>query len=85
MLDSCLSYSYKKNSLNHFIFQEVMQEVISFAANPQLDDLESVCLVSDGDMLETPVTVIKHEYMDTTKRKLHVAVGHGGMSFKFVP
>jgi hypothetical protein len=62
-----------------------MQEVISFAANPQLDDLDSVCLVSDGDMQETPVTVIKNEYMDITKQKLDVAVGHGSMSLKFVP
>jgi hypothetical protein len=62
-----------------------MQEVISVAANPQLDDLESVCVVSDGDMQETPVTVIKNEYMGITKQELDVAVGHGSMSFMFVP
>lgn len=62
-----------------------MQEVISVAANPQLDDLESVCLVSEGDIQETAVTVIKTEYMDITKQELDVAVGHGSMSFLFLP
>lgn len=62
-----------------------MEEVISVAANPHLDDLESVCLASDGVIQETPVTVIKNEYMDITKQELDVAVGHGSMSFMFVP
>jgi len=57
-----------------------MQEVISVAANPQLDDLESLCLVSDGDIQET--TLIKNEYME---QELDVAVGHGGMSFMYLP
>jgi len=71
----------KKSSLNTFIFQEV----ISVAANPQLDDLESVCLVSDGDIQEAAHTVIKNEYMDITKQELDVAMGHGSMSFMFLP
>ena len=60
-----------------------MQEVISVAADPHLDDLESLCLVSDGDIQET--TLIKNEYMDITKQELDVAVGHGSMSFMFLP
>jgi len=62
-----------------------MQEIISVAANPQFDDLESLCLESDGDIQETAVTVIKKEYMDITKQELDVAVGHGSMSFVFLP
>jgi len=62
-----------------------MHEVISVAANSQLDDLESVCLVSDGDIQETALTVIKNGYMDITKQELNVAVEHGSMSFMFLP
>jgi hypothetical protein len=78
-------FQKKKSSLNTFIFQEVIQEVISVAANPQLDDLESVCLVSDGDIQEPALTVIKNEYMDITKQELDIAMGHGSMSFMFLP
>jgi hypothetical protein len=62
-----------------------MQKVISVTASHQLDDLESECLVSDGDTEETAVTVIKNEYLDITKQELDVAVGRGSMSFMFVP
>jgi hypothetical protein len=61
-----------------------MQEAVSVAANPQLDDLESLCLVSAGDIQEAAVTVIKNEYVDITKQELD-AVGHGSMSHMFVP
>jgi len=74
-------FQKKKSSLNTFIFQAS----ISVAANPQLDDLESVCLVSDGDIQETAHTVIKNEYMDITKQELDIAMGHGSMSFMFLP
>jgi predicted ABC-class ATPase len=62
-----------------------MQEVMSVADSARLDDLGPVCLVSDGDIQDRAVTVIKNEYMDITKQELDIAVGHGSMSFMFMP
>jgi hypothetical protein len=53
-----------------------MQQVITVAADPQLDGSESMYLVSDVDVQETAVTDIENECADITEQKLDVAVDH---------
>jgi hypothetical protein len=57
-----------------FMFQKVMQQVITVTANPHSDGSESVYLMSDASVQETSVTGIRNECADITEQKLDVAV-----------
>jgi hypothetical protein len=61
------------------MFQAIIHQVMSVATNPQLDGSKSTYVVSDVDVQETAVTVIKNEYVDVIEQKLDVAVDHESM------
>jgi hypothetical protein len=66
------------------MFQEVMHQMISVAAGPQLCDSEAVYLVSSIDVQQAGVTLIKKENVDATEQKLHVAADDEGMRFIYM-
>jgi hypothetical protein len=61
-----------------------MHQVISVAADPQQGGSESVYLVSDIDVQQAAVTLIKKDYVNVTEQKLHVAADHESTRFMFM-
>jgi hypothetical protein len=66
------------------MFQEVMHQVISAVADPQLCDSESLYLGSGVDVQQAGVALIEQDHVDVAEQKVHIAADLEGTRFMCV-